>query len=231
MSRSSAACRRGSSNPAAVDDTSLQQPVRKIAPQHRADLRDFARFAEPVEPRGERLLQGRRDRLGAALRVALEQESRHLLDEQRDAARSLAHSVDHLVGKRMPACDLADHPADLRAVERRERNDAVVRAHGPGRAELRPRRRHDEQSGACAPRSASDRMRSSEVGSAQCRSSKTSTTGCVPRARQIPRRHRRELPSPQFLRREFRRTLLGQRNVDQRRDQGRVFGRVEADQT
>ena len=34
-------------------------------------------------------------------------------------------------------------------------------------------------SGACAPRSASARMRSSEVGSAQCRSSKASTTGCV----------------------------------------------------
>ena len=33
--------------------------------------------------------------------------------------------------------------------------------------------------GACAPRSASARMRSSEVGSAQCRSSKASTTGCV----------------------------------------------------
>ena len=145
MSRSSAACRRGSSKPAADDDTSLQQPVRKIAPQHRADLRDFARFAEPVEPRGERLLQGRRDRLCAALRVALEQEPRHLLDEQRHAAGSLAHSIDHLVGERMPACDLADHAAHLRAVERRERNDAVVRAHGPGRPEFRPRGGDDQQ--------------------------------------------------------------------------------------
>ena len=45
----------------------------------------------------------------------------------------------------MPACDLGYHLADLRAVERRERNDAIVRAHGPGRAELRPRRRHDER--------------------------------------------------------------------------------------
>ena len=138
---------RGSSNPAADDDTSLQQPVGKIAPQHRADLRDFARFAEPVEPRGERLLQGRRDRLRAALRVALEQEPRHLLDEQRHAAGSLAHSIDHLVGERMPARDLADHAAHLRAVERRERNDAVVRAHGPGRAEFRPRGGDDQQRG------------------------------------------------------------------------------------
>ena len=34
---------------------------------------------------------------------------------------------------------------DLRAIERRERNDAVVRAQAPGRAELRPGRRDDEQ--------------------------------------------------------------------------------------
>ena len=47
--------------------------------------------------------------MGAALRVALEQESRDFLDEQRDAARSFAYSVDHLVGQRMSACDLSDH--------------------------------------------------------------------------------------------------------------------------
>ena len=81
----------------------------------------------------------RKARICAALRVALEQEPHHLLDEQRDAARSLAHSIDHLLGERMPACYLADHAAHLRAVERRERNDAMVRAHGPGRSEFRPR--------------------------------------------------------------------------------------------
>ena len=46
----------------------------------------------------------RKARICAALRVALEQEPHHLLDEQRDAARSLAHSIDHLLGERMPAC-------------------------------------------------------------------------------------------------------------------------------
>ena len=51
-----------------------------------------------------------------------------------------------------------------------------------------------------------------------------------PRARQNPGRHRRQLPAPQFLRREFRRAVLRQRDVDQRREQGRIFGRVEADQ-
>ena len=77
----------------------------------------------------------------------------------------------------MPACDLAHHAAHLRAVERRERNDAVVRAHGPGRSEFRPRG-GDDQQGDCAPRSASARRRSSEVGSAQCKSSKAMTAGC-----------------------------------------------------
>ena len=44
---------------------SAEQRVGEIPPQDRADLRDFARFAKPVEPRGERLLQGRRDGLSA----------------------------------------------------------------------------------------------------------------------------------------------------------------------
>jgi hypothetical protein len=64
--------------------------MRKLAPQHRADLRDLPRRPEPVEARGERLLQGRRDCLRAALGAALEQEARDLLDEQRHAAGALA---------------------------------------------------------------------------------------------------------------------------------------------
>ncbi len=51
-----------------------------------------------------------------------------------------------------------------------------------------------------------------------------------PRARQNPGSHRRQLPSPQFLGRELRSAVLSQRYVDQRREQGRVFGRVKADQ-
>ena len=84
--------------------------------------------------------------------------------------------------------------------------------------------------GACAPRSARACIRSSEVGSAQCRSSNASATGCE---RAPARNHvdqRRQLPAAQFLRREFRRAVLRQRDVDQRRDQGRIFGGVEADE-
>jgi hypothetical protein len=37
------------------------------------------------------------------------------------------------------------------------------------------------------------------------------------------------LPAPQFLGRELRPAVFPQRDVDQRREQGRVFGRVKAD--
>ena len=48
-----------------------QKPVGEAASDHRADLRHLARGAEPVEPRRQRLLQRRRDRLDAALLAAL----------------------------------------------------------------------------------------------------------------------------------------------------------------
>ena len=51
-----------------------------------------------------------------------------------------------------------------------------------------------------------------------------------PRARQNPGRHRRQLPTAQFLGRRLRTAILRQGNVDQRREQGCVFGHVKADQ-
>ena len=50
------------------------------------------------------------------------------------------------------------------------------------------------------------------------------------RGRQNPGRHRRQLPAPQLLWREFRCPVLWQEDIDQRREQRRVFGWVEADQ-
>jgi hypothetical protein len=47
-----------------------------------------------------------------------------------------------------------------------------------------------------------------------------------PCAGQHPARHRRQLPTPQFLGRQLRTAVLPQGNVDQRRKQGRVFGCV-----
>jgi hypothetical protein len=50
-----------------------EQRIGKIAPEHRADLRDFARFAKPIEASGERLLKGRRDRLQPASLAAFQE--------------------------------------------------------------------------------------------------------------------------------------------------------------
>ena len=52
-----------------------QQRVGEISAEDGADLRDFARFAKPVEPRRERLLQRRRDRLQAPCFAALDQKA------------------------------------------------------------------------------------------------------------------------------------------------------------
>ena len=46
-----------------------QQRIGEISPKDGTDLRHFARFAEPVEPRRKRLLQRRRDRLPTAADV------------------------------------------------------------------------------------------------------------------------------------------------------------------
>ena len=46
-----------------------QQRIGEISPKDGTDLRHFARFAEPVEPRRKRLLQRRRDRLPMAADV------------------------------------------------------------------------------------------------------------------------------------------------------------------
>ena len=46
-----------------------QQRIGEISPKDGADLRHFAGFAEPVEPRRKRLLQRRRDRLPMAADV------------------------------------------------------------------------------------------------------------------------------------------------------------------
>ena len=78
----------------------------------------------------------------------------------------------------MMSREFSNHLADLHAIERRQRNRAMVRPHAPRRADS-GRAVTMINNGACAPRSANARMRSSEVGSAQCRSSKASTTGCV----------------------------------------------------
>ena len=130
------------------------------------------------------------------------------------------------------ACRLAispDHASHLRAVERRERNNAVVRAQAPVWAEFRPGRRHDEQRRlGAAFYERPQQIERGRVGPVQV------LEGEHDRLRSGPcqehGRHRSQLPASQFLRREFRRAVLRQRDVEQRREQGRIFGRVETDQ-
>ena len=74
------------------------------------------------------------DRLKAALRVALEQEGRVTSSTKSGTPPDHVPPTPSIicVGKRMPACNLAEpSSADLRAVQRRERNDAMVRAAWP----------------------------------------------------------------------------------------------------
>ena len=88
----------------------------------------------------------------------------------------------------------------------------------------------NRSSGACAPCSASGRTRSSDVGSAQCRSSNATDGGLGSRPRENPGCHCRKLPSPQLFRRELRGPAWWQRDVNKRRKQRRMFGWVQAEQ-
>ena len=105
----------------------------------------------------------------------------------------------------------------------------MVRAHAPRRAELRPRRRDEEQRRLrAALGQRAHEIERSRVGPVQVLEGDHGRLR--PRARQNKGRHRRQLPASQFLRRQLRLAVLRQRNVDQGRDQGRVFGRVQSDQ-
>src|SRR5208337_2598465 len=106
---------------------------------------------------------------------------------------------------------------------------AVVRTQAPGRAEFRPRRRNQKQRRlGAALGEGLQQVERGRIGPVQVLEGDHGRLR--PRARQNQGRHRRQLPAPQFLRRESRGAVLRQRNVDQRRDQGRVFGRVESNQ-
>ena len=152
-----------------------QERISEFPSHDRAHLRDFSRSAKPVQPRGERLLQGQRDGLHAALFAALEEQPRHLLDEQRHAAGPLVDSFDGFGGKGVAGRRFRRPSCDLRRSSGNERHDPVVRARGPRRSEFRAGA--TTTSGAFAPRSARALNRSSEVGSLEWRSSKASTRG------------------------------------------------------
>ena len=104
----------------------------------------------------------------------------------------------------------------------------MVRARAPWRAELRPRSGDDEQRRlrpALGQRAHEiERSRVSPVKVLEGEHDRLR-----PRGGQNPCRHGRQLPAAQLLWREFHCPVLWQEDIDQGREQGRVFGRIQAD--
>ena len=154
-----------------------QQPVGEFASQHRADLRDFARLPSG---RGARRAIAARSAGWPDAALSPRSSSSRVTSSTNSGTppvRSLTPSINSL-GERVARRDFADHARDPGAIEGRERNrryDASARSRA---GEIQDALSPTTSSGACAPRSASARNRSSDVGSAQCRSSKARTTGC-----------------------------------------------------
>jgi chromosome condensin MukBEF ATPase and DNA-binding subunit MukB len=105
----------------------------------------------------------------------------------------------------------------------------MVRPHAPRRAELRPRRRDDEQRRLRPSlRQRAHQVERSRVGPVQVLEGEHDRLR--PRGRQDPCRHRRQLSAAQLLWREFRRPVLWQEDIDQRREQRCVFGWIQTDE-
>ena len=98
---------------------------------------------------------------------------------------------------------LRHHVAHLRAIERRQRDRAVMRTHAPGWPELGPSRREDEQrrQGAALGDAAQDIERR-RIGPMQILEGQHHRLHLGARHRPIGQR--RQLPAPQFLRRQGR---------------------------
>jgi hypothetical protein len=105
----------------------------------------------------------------------------------------------------------------------------VVRAEAPGRAELGSRGREDEERRLRAALGESlHEIKRGGVRPVQVL--ERERDGLRARPGEKPGYERRQLPAAQFLRRKLCCAVLRQRDVDQRRDQRRIFGGVEADQ-
>src|SRR5262249_16721393 len=121
--------------------------VGEAAPDYGIDLCNLTRRSEPVQPRGQGLLQRRWDCLTAALLTAPKWEACNLLDEQRYTTGALGYAFDHLLRQRVAGGKLLYHMPNLITVERHQRNHAVMRARAPGRPELWPGSQENEQWG------------------------------------------------------------------------------------
>jgi hypothetical protein len=92
------------------------------------------------------------------------------------------------------------HVAYLRAIERRQRDGRVMRAHVPGRSEIRPGRRHDEQRRQRAWRgNAAQHIQSCRIGPVEILDRQHHWLN--PRAGHYHSRQCRQLPAAQLVRR------------------------------
>ncbi len=97
----------------------VKQFVGKFAADYGADLDDFLGRPQPIQPRHQRVMQGRRNLAPRKLCVAaLEHRPRQLLDEQRHAAGALDHRRDGLLRSAVRAATCATIVRTLRALSR-----------------------------------------------------------------------------------------------------------------
>ena len=125
--------------------------------------------------------------------------------------------------------DLADHARDTGKIQRGQRNQAVVRAQAPGRAELGTGRSQQEQRRLGAPVSQRpQQVERGRVGPVEVLEGDDSRLRSG--SGQDPGGHRRQLPSSQLFGWEIGDPAGRQRDVDERREKRRVLRGVEADQ-
>ena len=166
----------------------------------------------------------------AAHNAPLQEEAGHLLDEQRHAACPLAHALDEVLRERVTRRKLTDHLMDLSALERSKRNGAVMRAHAPRRTKLWSRCRYEKERRLSAPLGkGAQEVERGGVGPMQVFESEHDRLRARPG--QDPGDERGQLTSPKLLRRKGGLAARRKRNVYERREQWRVFDRVEADQS
>ena len=125
---------------------------------------------------------------------------------------------------------LTDHLMDLSALERSKRNGAVMRAHAPRRTKLWSRCCYEKERRLSAPLGkGAQEVERGGVGPMQVFESEHDRLRARPG--QDPGDERGQLTSPKLLRRKGGLAARRKRNVYKRREQWRVFDRVEADQS
>ena len=140
--------------------TAASSAVGKLAPNRGTDLRHLlGRTAEPVEPRHQGGVQGRRDRhcrpmellqrcaLACALALRFQHRLGHFLNEQWNAVGALDDVLSNVRREMLVASDPVDHRFDFAPREPIEGESGDMRLSDPRRLELGPKG-YDQQDAA-----------------------------------------------------------------------------------